>query len=106
MSKRSRQSLGQGHPTPTTSGPPASPSTLRRPTNTNRPRQSMGLGLGPNASFATVAGEAAAPSLVVESQRFEEWMKIATDNKRASGEKRRIARASETIDYPPSSTPR
>ena len=33
-----------------------------------------------NASFASVAGEAAQPSLVVESQRFEEWMKIATDN--------------------------
>ncbi|KAL8291375.1 hypothetical protein RQP46_002353 [Phenoliferia psychrophenolica] len=40
-----------------------------------------GAGGERNASFASVAGEAAQPSLVVESQRFEEWMKIATDNK-------------------------
>lgn len=41
------------------------------------PAQRVGSG---NASFATVAGEAAQPSLVIQSQRFEEWMKIATDN--------------------------
>ncbi|KAM0747890.1 barren [Meredithblackwellia eburnea MCA 4105] len=34
-----------------------------------------------NVSFTAVGHDAAQPGLVVESQRFEEWMKIATDNK-------------------------